>query len=286
MHFLHFPSVLYCSQPKNMVYNILQRIQLKAIILIVCVLGCSFVAHSQSNGPSLLDMSPVSEEIDTVYIDEEEAPSDTTTSFVQRSKRSDKALKGFVLDFGNTILRTKFNNTTTFANGYTISGGFDRSWQLNKNNKRNRLFFSAGLEIRNFNCTFLNDDASGIYRDKYHFWYAGLPLSIKYVNTRHIFGIYNENDINFYFQAGITPSLKAMVAVAKNTDGAYGEINNTDYNPLLLQPFVSAGMSYTTSKVILLLGPYYSGGVNNISKIAGVSQSLSCYGIRLQVMKL
>ena len=102
------------------------------------------------------------------------------------------------------------------------------------------------------------------------------------VNTRHTPG--NDNDVNFYIQAGVT--LNARIAITESTNTRPGSVNapTQNYNGFMFQPFVSAGLSYTTKRKVCLIGPFYTYNTNNISNQAGITENLTCYGIRLTAM--
>jgi hypothetical protein len=227
--------------------------------------------HTSDDGP---DNSTADEETTA------SADTDQTTTSAPHN-----LYKFIYADFGTSVLNTTINGYTYNAHGLTGAFCGQVGYKIKSKTRNNHMYISAGLELRNLNCSFPFADTfgkNGINHDVLHFWYVGVPFMFQLVNTRHTPG--NDNDVNFYIQAGITFSAK--ISVTESTDDRPGPVDapNKSYTVLMVHPFLSAGLSYTTKRKICLIGPFVTYNSSNISNQAGYTENLYSYGIRLTAL--
>ncbi len=250
---------------------------IKTIVLIVLVSGISHYAKGQAReSQELLKIINEPDDDDTAYVSDEDYPDDAS----QASKNLRKRSHSFFADIGTAQLKRTDSNYR-IGSGITIALGGQYILPIKTHSKYNRLSCAIGVELRNANCTFMGEDMWGITRDRFHSWYVGVPVMFQLVNTRHLIG--DENDVHIYAQAGLSCGIRASVYEYYDATGITVNVSKY-YSAVLLQPFVSAGVSYTSNKNTYLIGPFYGGSIGNITSRRGVSESIHSFGIRLTAM--
>src|SRR6185437_9000159 len=228
------------------------NILFKCFLLIVCTILSSDRAKAQADpNHSFLNIATEAddEEEKTVQPQAEALP-DSVNAIIVSEKH---ICKYIFFDFGNTDLKYNNGSVIESAHGSTFAFSGQVAYKFATGKAYKRLFLSAGLELRNFNSTYtVIDSRLGIKHDYLHFLYAGVPVLFQYVNTKHTAG--RNNDINCYFQLGMSIGYKVMMTESNEYGTETDKDREQNYNNLLLQPFISAGISYTTQRKVCLIG--------------------------------
>ncbi len=260
-------------------------IRIRTVVFIVGAMLCSLYSKAQSDpAHTFLNITEVADVNDeTTNEDQDESVSSAEPN--KEVATTEPRFYHFIfLDYGNADLTHNINGYVEGAHGQTGAFSWQAAYRIKQGNDSRRMFLSAGLEVRNINTAFtIIDPTFGITQDKLQFWYLGVPVMFQYVNTHHTPG--TKNDVNCYFQLGMSVGYKVLFNHVR-TDGFSDapEDNTLNYNKLLLQPFISAGISYTTQRKVCLLGPFYAYSVNNINTQSNITDNFSSYGIRLSVL--
>ena len=262
-------------------------IRLKVFFLIVFGLVCSLNSNAQSYPThKFLYISAGADGPDNSSNDDEpEQVKEQKQQQKQQVLSPHNHFKFIYADFGTAVLNTSRYDVNYVAHGLMGAFGGQVAYKIKTNNDNNNLLLSTGLELRNLNTTFTYVDtystASTIH-EQLHFWYLGVPVLLQLVNTKHIPG--NDNDINYYVQAGIT--FAGKLVVTESTDRHIGPVYNPNqnYSALMVQPFISAGLSYTCQSRVYLIGPFLAYNTDNINNRTGFEDHLSSYGIRLTAL--
>lgn len=259
-------------------------IRFKIVIIIALAIMCSVTTHAQSDpGHSFLNITSVADEPEESQ-DQEQVVEQQKAEVVTEQPYTGKRFKKFVfIDIGTSDLEHIGRPNSNDAHGYTFALGGQAGYRLRSAHSYKHSIISAGLELRNFNPAYtLADPTIGLTKDKLYFWYAGVPVMYQYINTKHYAG--NKNDANLYFQAGVSLGYKMMMSFAREDGYETPEDNTKNYKTLMVQPFLSAGVSYTTSKNTYLFGPFVAATMNSISTDERVTSTISSYGIRLSII--
>ena len=263
----------------------LRLLNRKNILFFAWALLCSIQSFSQSDpSHSFLNITTVPDDEEQAEQPIAQQPQEPQADTARRSPVADhRVYKSVFLDIGSSDLTINIRGNSEYAYGSTWAFGGQIGYRIRSAYNYKRMFLCAGLEIRNFRSSFtLTDPSLGIYHDNIRFWYAGIPLMFQYVNTRHTPG--NDNDINCYFQAGVTLGYRAAMSFSREDGSETIEDNPKNYSDVLVQPFVSAGISYTTQRKVCLIGPYVAYSSNNISSLNGVTANFVSYGVRLSAL--
>ena len=253
-------------------------LRFKFVLVFVPALLCSVFAGAQTDGGhKFLYIPTVSDGPDNSATEEvtETPPPPTTTKHTQKKKMYEYLFA----DFGTSTLNADVRGVSNVGNGMTLALCGQLATRLNSMDQDNQIFLSAGLELRNFNCKF-GTTSTSVSTDNLHFWYAGIPVMFQLVNTKKHNPGY-DNDINYYFQIGCTFGARISMSESRDVGDQTIIDQSQSYNSLLVQPFLSAGLSYTTQRKVCLIGPYVTYGINNISNQTGVTENIYSYGIRL-----
>ena len=273
-----------------MKYLIPAGLRLKIIVLMVFTLGLSVASKGQTRATeSLLKIAREPEDQEEQQDDDDATQEEPGVKYVTKkevkhnvrtTRKGPELCQFFFLDYGTSKLKNSTSAGTQYSNGPTFAGSFQVGAHYRSRNNNSQFVISTGLELRNFNGTYSPEDGSGILRDRFHYWYLGVPIMFQVVGTRN-YDDYCENDVNFYLQLGMTTGLKLVMLENSESGKNTPENISGNYDNLMFQPFASGGISYTTKKKIWLLGPYVGYSVNNINSKAGVKESVSGFGIRL-----
>jgi hypothetical protein len=256
-------------------------LRLKTVVFIALAVLCSLCSKAQSDpGHTFLNISAVGDDDDDTRREDAAIPIDST-----RHISGKKFCNEISFDFGTTDLSSTMGGNRIYAHGQSWALAWQGAYKLNSGSNRKQLFLSAGLELRNINDNYAYVTAAlGRTQDKLHFWYLGVPIAIQYVNTTHLQG--NKNDVNWYLQAGASVGYRVMINHAREDGRDAVEDQDQSYNKLLLQPFFSAGVSYTARGKAYLLGPFLSYSINNLSAVNNTEAQFSTYGLRFSALLL
>lgn len=255
-------------------------------------MGLTMLTKAQTrNTESLLKITNDVEEEDTPPDDDDEQPpqEQPNVKWVKQKKVHNHVhhhscaptfCHFLFLDYGTARMHNNNLGVSGYANGSSWALGGQVGYHFRSYNDNNQFLITTGLEVRNYNGTVSNADQAGLYNDYNHYWYLGVPIMFQVVGTKN-YDDFCPNDVNFYLQAGLTPSLKLYMG--QSSDRTAGGMQNigSGYGSIMLQPFMSVGVSYTTRHGIWLLGPYAEYSANNISNQSGVTERVTGYGIRL-----
>lgn len=271
-------------------YFVRTDLRLFYILFIVLTIFGSVCAHAQSD-PSTHTFLNITRDDDD---DEEEKPKvEVAQQQAEAPKESDNqevygqkgGFKPFIfMDLGTNDLEiTHLSGTAVSAHGPVFAFSGQLAYQFRTKADYKRLFISAGLEIKAFRSRFTFIDSKyGILHDDLSFVYAGVPVMLQYVNTKHHEG--HSNDVNWYLQIGASVDQRVMITQANGsaTESSGSSING--FKGSLIQPFFSAGISYTTPTHVYLIGPFASYAYDNISTLGSVTAGFETYGIRLSAL--
>lgn len=248
------------------------------ILFTVLIMLCSSHAYTQTEHKFLY--IPTESDGPDNSSNKDEDPEPPKTTVVKKPTQKQRVYEYIFADIGTSSLRTNVNGLSSEGDGLNLALCGQLAIKLNSMNADNQTFLSTGLELRNFNCTFNNAQGSST-ADHLHFWYVGIPVMFQFVNTKK----HNadcENDINYYVQAGCTFGYQVSMSQSRDDIGSETSVDqNQNYNKFIVQPFLSAGISYTTQRKICLIGPYVTYGINNMSSQTGITENIYSYGIRL-----
>ena len=265
-----------------MKYLIRYSIRYNFIFLFACALLCSHVSNGQTRATeSLLQIDNEKDEDDEQESENEESTLNVVE--VQNFNTRKLSLAKFVFgDIGTSSVKNVYNGVSRSSNGYSFALCGQLGLKIDSRNGNTKTMVTTGVEFRNFNYSYAYEDNAGLTRNYCRYYYMGVPVMLTIVGAKHTPG--SKNDVNFYGQLGMTMGVK-MAVTRRNEGGAnVSETVSDDYNPLILQPFVSAGITYTTNGRICLIGPYYGYSIDNMSSLAGVTETVQTYGIRLTAM--
>ncbi|MCW3122719.1 MAG: hypothetical protein JWQ38_2211 [Flavipsychrobacter sp.] len=257
-----------------------REIYFSSILFVFFALVCSLGVHAQSDNHSFLN-------INTGNPDRENTSVSSPTEVVNRSSCNNTCCKHlykyFNIDFGTSNLRYQIptGKRTTHGPGGAISGQI--AYKLKTNKDYRQIFISAGIELRNINnVTMVNTPKYGLVYDNLHLVYAGIPIMFQYISTKHTPGA--KNDINLYGQAGMSFDYRVYFYEHRRDHTKTWDDKKENFNPLLLQPFASVGISYTTKRHVFLAGPFLAYNVNDISSLSSVEGHFTSYGFRISAL--
>ncbi len=266
-----------------MKYLVRYNIRYKLIFFFACALLCSNVSKGQSRATESLLQLESEKDIDDEDEKAEEDDNSVNLVEVQNFNTRKLSLARFVFgDIGTSSLKYDYSDVNSTANGYSFALCGQLGLRIDSKNENTKTLITTGLEFRNFNCSYAIEDNAGLTRNYCHYWYMGVPVYLTVYGAKHTPG--SKNDLNFYGQIGLTMGVK--MAVSQLNEGgtnATVDISN-NYNSLVLQPFVSAGITYTTNGRVCLIGPFYGYSLDNMSNLAGAKESVQTYGVRLTAM--
>lgn len=264
--------------------------RLKYILFIVLTIFGSVCVHAQSD-PSAHTFLNITRDDDD---DEQEKPKvEVAQQQAEAPKESDNkevygqkgGLKTFLfLDIGTNDLEINYlSGGFENAHGPVISFSGQLAYQFRTKADYRRLFISAGLEIKSMRSRFTYvDNKNGILHDDLHFVYAGVPLMLQYVNTKHHEG--HNNDVNWYFQIGASVDQRVMISQVNGIATEAARDRTGSFKGSLVQPLFSAGISYTTPSRVYLIGPFASYAYDNVSAFGNSTAGFETYGIRLTAL--
>lgn len=208
---------------------------------------------------------------DTEEIDNEEQTR-TDTLDIKKAKSSffvscDFGLNHDVNNYGRRQLKS--NNFT-----WAFSGNFCRD--LVVFSASNKLLLTYGAELRSYNATFsYSDDFNETGYNNYHFWYAGVPVSVIYIDNKTM-------KSGLYAQAQIIPAYKLAVSNVVGDQGTKTtKREDNAYHSVIISGSISAGMIIRMNKNALLAGPFLNTSFTNVSAASGIKEHLISYGLSL-----
>ncbi len=257
-------------------------INYKSVLLFLAIF-CAVSTNAQSDSHSFLN-------INTGNADHESTSSNN--SYVETSAPHQcsggcckKMYKFFYGEGGTSNLYYKMPGGKRTTHGPTEAIGAQLAYKLKTKEDYRHLLVSAGVELRNLNnVNTISVPKYGLVNDNVHLFYAGIPVMIQYISTKHSPGA--KNDINLYAQAGMSFDYKFFMYAHRRDNKKTWEDKKESYNPLLLQPFASVGISYTAKRNIFILGPFLAYNVNDINALSAITGHFTSYGIRLSALML
>ena len=252
-------------------------------IFLFLALFCSASSYAQTDTHSFLNINTGNADHESVSANNGYV--ETSATHGCQGACCKRFYKFACIEGGTSNLYYKMPGGKRTTHGPTEAASAQLAYKFNTKKDYRHLLVCAGVELRNINNVYTSSVVKyGLVNDNVHIYYAGIPVMFQYISTKHSPGA--KNDINLYAQAGMSFDYKIFMYTHRRDHKSTWEDKKDSYNPLLLQPFASVGISYTAKKNVFLLGPFLAYNVNDISSLGAITGHFTSYGIRLSALML
>lgn len=196
---------------------------------------------------------------------------DTTT----RMRVDHKTKFFFSADFGGCTNKTTVAGYSDNGHGLTWAVSGNWCYKLTQDSAK-KVLLTYGVELRNYNATFsFSDDFNETGYNNYHFWYAGVPVSLVYIDNKI-------RKSGLYVQAQLTPAYRVAILNVIGDQGKKTSVREDNaYSSIIICGGLSAGIILKFNNNPLLAGVFINRSLTNASAIGDIKENLLSYGFRL-----
>jgi len=189
-------------------------------------------------------------------------------------------------DFGGADVLDHTDSKNYTSLGLTWAANANVAYRIHSCNPDHHNYLSIGVDLRNYNSIAATTDRLGATAyDNLHYWYAGVPIMYQVVSNHHASG--SKCNVGTYGQVGVTIGAMLHVSDEYSDQGITTTYDLTKhYTAVMVQPFVSGGITCRMHCCTYMLGPYMGYVATNMLTGNGISEHVFSFGLRFTTLFL